>query len=808
MGAVRFSIDPGLVRELTRELPLKVFVETGTYEGASVRAALPMFDQLHTVELAPPLYARAAEEFGDQAKVHVHHGRSEEVLRELVPKLRRRAVLYWLDAHWCDEKSAGGDAQCPLLGELEAIRSISDRSVVLIDDARLFMAPPPKPAVTEGWPRFSEVLDRLQALNPKHELLVIDDVIVFFPPTVREPLSAYAHDHAVDWLNEIQVSNRVGNRLERMREEFAKVRAQNADQARKQAERVGRRLTELASTVNSLEQALAAELESTGSRVDAISKALEGFGERSEAALDERLAPLATEVGSTAPQLESVFKALRGLRGRLTQLGKRLENLSETRKDVQELARLVEPLDSRLAALDERVEPLDSRLAALDKRVEPLDSRLAALDKRVEPLDSRLAALDKRVEPVGDQLAALAQALNALQERSAEIQERSAESLTALGELPEARGEIAALAKRVDAMGVELEQLRRIDRSLNVEANRSQATLEQLRGMRKQMRALQDRLEEKERKTRFPRIRGFFLRLRMRLFGPRLGSLDHHPPRDLRVPRRYRRQSAPPQAPPISIVTPAGDHAPFVDRTIRSVLDQEYEPLEYIVEHCGSSKETARVLERHRDRLARCDKPKNGKPAAAMNQGLDAATGDVLSYVRPDSLLLPGALPYVARYFERHPEVDVVYGHRVLVDADDKEVGRWVLPRHRDEILSWADFVPDETLFWRRSIWEAIGGELDEDLGETLDWDLLLRFRDVGAHMARVPRFLGAVRVPGLKQRLTGTGGANGNTEMQELRARVHGRAVSDDEAQREIRGYIRRHVMLQKLYRLHLLRY
>ena len=69
------------------------------------------------------------------------------------------------------------------------------------------------------------------------------------------------------------------------------------------------------------------------------------------------------------------------------------------------------------------------------------------------------------------------------------------------------------------------------------------------------------------------------------------------------------------------------------------------------------------------------------------------------------------------------------------------------IKQHENDILSWADYVPQETLFWRRSIWEAVGGKLDKSFQFALDWDLLLRFRDAGARFARVPRFLGAFRV-------------------------------------------------------------
>ena len=138
-------------------------------------------------------------------------------------------------------------------------------------------------------------------------------------------------------------------------------------------------------------------------------------------------------------------------------------------------------------------------------------------------------------------------------------------------------------------------------------------------------------------------------------------------------------------------------------------------------------------------RLAHAERHPDGSPAVALNLGFEHATGEILSAVGSDALLLPGTLPYVAHYFERHPEVDVVYGHRVMVDEGDNEVGRWVLPRHDDDVLAWAHYVPADSVFWRRRVWEASGGEVDEELHEAMDWELLLRFREVGARMERVP---------------------------------------------------------------------
>jgi hypothetical protein len=277
-----------------------------------------------------------------------------------------------------------------------------------------------------------------------------------------------------------------------------------------------------------------------------------------------------------------------------------------------------------------------------------------------------------------------------------------------------------------------------------------------------------------------------------RPLAPRLGVLYQYPPRPLAVPSRRLRVRLP--APRISVVTPSYHHARFLERTMRSVLDQQYPGLEYIVQDGASADGTAAILDRYRGVLSHCEsRPDNGQ-AHAINLGFRHATGEILAYLNSDDLLLPGSLAYVANYFRRHPEVDVVYGHRVIVNEDDQEVGRWLLPPHEDEVLTWGDYVPQETLFWRRGIWERAGGGMDETFEFALDWDLLLRFQAAGARMVRVPRFLGAFRVHPT-QKTSACIHDLGYREMQRLRRRCHGHDVTDEEVSRRVQPYLRKHV-------------
>jgi glycosyltransferase involved in cell wall biosynthesis len=287
-----------------------------------------------------------------------------------------------------------------------------------------------------------------------------------------------------------------------------------------------------------------------------------------------------------------------------------------------------------------------------------------------------------------------------------------------------------------------------------------------------------------------------------RVLGAQLGKLHQHRPRPLRLPPSYGRQELPADPPLISIVTPSYNQGAYLERTLQSVLGQDYPRLQYIVQDGGSSDDSPEVLRRYRPYLAHAESAKDRGQTHALNLGFAHATGDVLAYLNSDDLLLPGALAYVAAYFAAHPEVDVVYSHRVVIDERDREVGRWVLPPHEDAALLWRDFVPQETLFWRRRVWQKVGARFDEGFRFAMDWDLLLRLRAAGATFARVPRFLAAFRVHS-EQKTSTIIRDVGEEEIRRLEAREHGRRLSDDEIHRAIRPYVRRHVLHDRLHRL-----
>jgi hypothetical protein len=151
-----------------------------------------------------------------------------------------------------------------------------------------------------------------------------------------------------------------------------------------------------------------------------------------------------------------------------------------------------------------------------------------------------------------------------------------------------------------------------------------------------------------------------------------------------------------------------------------------------------------------------------------------------MAYLNSDDLLMPGVLRFVADYFAKHPEVDVIYGHRLLINEDGLEVGQWITPRQKCDNLALHDLIPQETLFWRKRIWDKVGG-IDTRFQFALDWDLLIRFQETGAVIKRLPYFLGLFRIH-THQKSQSLIEQTGVPEMNLLRKRTLGRIPTNEE--------------------------
>lgn len=195
-----------------------------------------------------------------------------------------------------------------------------------------------------------------------------------------------------------------------------------------------------------------------------------------------------------------------------------------------------------------------------------------------------------------------------------------------------------------------------------------------------------------------------------------------------------------------SIVTPSYNQARYLNDTMCSVLAQRGVQLEYIVMDGGSKDGSVAIIESHAKRLAYWRSAKDGGQTAAINEGLQRCQGDVVAWLNSDDLYLPDALSRVAKAFEGDPEIGLVYGHCLFIDADNRVFRRCLATKYNPP-LTPSDYpcIPQQSAFWRRELLTRCG-VLDDSLKFCMDMEYWWRLSRSGVRMKFLDEFLSAYR--------------------------------------------------------------
>jgi len=192
--------------------------------------------------------------------------------------------------------------------------------------------------------------------------------------------------------------------------------------------------------------------------------------------------------------------------------------------------------------------------------------------------------------------------------------------------------------------------------------------------------------------------------------------------------------------PKISIVTPSFNSGRFMRRTIESILGQQYEKLEYIIQDGGSTDETIDILTEFKSIVAHCTSAPDQGQYDAINKGFALSTGEVMAWLNADDVYLQGTLKLVGKIFEQFPEINwLTTRYPLAIDENDSLISTTVVPGFSlhgflcgDNLpsMGWEGtaFIQQESTFWRRSLWDRAGGFLDPNLQFAGDFELWARF--------------------------------------------------------------------------------
>ncbi|MDQ7841966.1 MAG: glycosyltransferase family 2 protein [bacterium] len=180
------------------------------------------------------------------------------------------------------------------------------------------------------------------------------------------------------------------------------------------------------------------------------------------------------------------------------------------------------------------------------------------------------------------------------------------------------------------------------------------------------------------------------------------------------------------ELPSISIIMPALNQSRFIEEAIRSVINQMYPKLEFLIIDGGSVDGTLDIIRKYADRVHYTSEPDFGLNHA-VNKGLLEATGDFIGWLNADDTYELGALHTVGRYLRERPEVDVLYGEGGKIDENGRLIGFHAEPYDRARLFYHRDFIPTQSCFFRRVCLARVG-LLDTALRWNGDWDLWRRF--------------------------------------------------------------------------------
>lgn len=191
--------------------------------------------------------------------------------------------------------------------------------------------------------------------------------------------------------------------------------------------------------------------------------------------------------------------------------------------------------------------------------------------------------------------------------------------------------------------------------------------------------------------------------------------------------------------PLVTIVTPSYNQADFLEETIRSVLNQDYKNIQYIIVDGASTDGSVAIIRRYEDKISKWISENDRGQTDAINKGISFAEGEILGWLNSDDTLVPLAISEAVQFLNDNPAVGLVYGDANYIDKNSKVIGRFPAAQTTLKKLRHGYVhIPQQASFFRKSLWDKVG-PLDPSFYFAMDYDLWVRLASL-SEIKYIPR--------------------------------------------------------------------
>ena len=228
----------------------------------------------------------------------------------------------------------------------------------------------------------------------------------------------------------------------------------------------------------------------------------------------------------------------------------------------------------------------------------------------------------------------------------------------------------------------------------------------------------------------------------------------------------------------VTIVTISYNQVKYIDNCIKSVLEQDYENIEYIIVDAGSEDGSRELIDSYGDKVIKIFEADRG-PADGLNKGFSLATGDIFGYLNSDDFLEPNAIKYVVDFFKINQKYDVISGNSFIVNESGSILRNFYSDKmHLNKYAYQGVILSQPSTFFKKKIYQDTGGFNIENKSNW-DGELICDMAINGGRFTNVNKFLSSYRLQPLS--ITSSGSLNNlhNIHLEKMFHKIKNRKVT-----------------------------